>query len=959
MKERSGVCLALKALLAGVCVLLLLLSSAGVVFLLFRHKELTEEVVRLDAQMQALAQSCRLQTGFLRTEPGEAGQLKALDRSRRSHSGAPKQSLDKDEKDMLMLMTYSMVPVKAFVEMCNSSRGICLTGPPGPPGLPGRAGSPGPPGRRGKRGHPGEKGEPGPKGDPGALRLKGETCNDIFIEGPPGPRGPPGPPGPPGPARCPEKTRTNTSREHHHHQTNMLTDSFLTREAVNETRNISSSWSSNETESSTPRPADDARSVLNVTYSKKLLDTNIESDPTQKSDAFNSSGNINDTSMKSDSSYPPQTNNLMNVTTNERWTTTVESVSFHPDYSHNILNDTNMDNVTDTPIKSLTALLSPDLTQNSDVFNGSRNITDTPMKRESVSPPPDYSNDTLTETNTENVTEASINILTVLPTTHPAHDTRDVLNVTDTEKLPDTNLETESFHEDDTSNDTNTENVTDPAINILTVLPTPHPAHDTRDVLNVTDTEKLPDTNLETESFHEDDTSNDTNTENVTDPAFNILTVLPTTHPAHDTRDVLNVTDTEKLPDTNLETESASIHEDYSHNSLNETNTENVTEAAIKLLSDSSHSPHLNVTNNKRWTKTESPKPRPADDDRDALNVADTEKTNIESESASFHPDYSHTLNNNIIETVTGAPIPLVTDSFSTESTQKSDVFNSTRNVIGAPMKSDSSYPPWTNNQMNVTTNDSWTKTECFIKSIKCSEEVTKMQSTYGSWMSDTSQLNEGRYWQAEHFSGRLLMEHKNISAFQNTSIKTIDVKKFYQGCGHVVYKGSFYFHNAGTHRLVKFNLNTRRTNTLIMARSRYNNLTYLFRNSKTYFKFAVDENGLWVIFASNTGDNTMVAKLNPETFSVESVINTAYPTSKAGNAFIACGVLYITDGKDRRVTYAFDLKKESPLDISFDLRPANGILAMLSYYPNKKLLYMWDNSSVKTCKVKLKQTQT
>ncbi|XP_067446073.1 uncharacterized protein [Thunnus thynnus] len=903
MKERSGVCLALKALLAGVCVLLLLLSSAGVVFLLFRHKELTEEVVRLDAQMQALAQSCRLQTGFLRTEPGEAGQLKALDRSRRSHSGAPKQSLDKDEKDMLMLMTYSMVPVKAFVEMCNSSRGICLTGPPGPPGLPGRAGSPGPPGRRGKRGHPGEKGEPGPKGDPGALRLKGETCNDIFIEGPPGPRGPPGPPGPPGPARCPEKTRTNTSREHHHHQTNMLTDSFLTREAVNETRNISSSWSSNETESSTPRPADDARSVLNVTYSKKLLDTNIESDPTQKSDAFNSSGNINDTSMKSDSSYPPQTNNLMNVTTNERWTTTVESVSFHPDYSHNILNDTNMDNVTDTPIKSLTALLSPDLTQNSDVFNGSRNITDTPMKRESVSPPPDYSNDTLTETNTENVTEASINI--------------------------------------------------------LTVLPTPHPAHDTRDVLNVTDTEKLPDTNLETESFHEDDTSNDTNTENVTDPAFNILTVLPTTHPAHDTRDVLNVTDTEKLPDTNLETESASIHEDYSHNSLNETNTENVTEAAIKLLSDSSHSPHLNVTNNKRWTKTESPKPRPADDDRDALNVADTEKTNIESESASFHPDYSHTLNNNIIETVTGAPIPLVTDSFSTESTQKSDVFNSTRNVIGAPMKSDSSYPPWTNNQMNVTTNDSWTKTECFIKSIKCSEEVTKMQSTYGSWMSDTSQLNEGRYWQAEHFSGRLLMEHKNISAFQNTSIKTIDVKKFYQGCGHVVYKGSFYFHNAGTHRLVKFNLNTRRTNTLIMARSRYNNLTYLFRNSKTYFKFAVDENGLWVIFASNTGDNTMVAKLNPETFSVESVINTAYPTSKAGNAFIACGVLYITDGKDRRVTYAFDLKKESPLDISFDLRPANGILAMLSYYPNKKLLYMWDNSSVKTCKVKLKQTQT
>lgn len=140
------------------------------------------------------------------------------------------------------------------------------------------------------------------------------------------------------------------------------------------------------------------------------------------------------------------------------------------------------------------------------------------------------------------------------------------------------------------------------------------------------------------------------------------------------------------------------------------------------------------------------------------------------------------------------------------------------------------------------------------------------------------------------------------------------------------------------------------------MENTRYHNLTYLFRNSKTYFKFAVDENGLWVIFASNVDDSVMVAKLNLKTFSVVSIINTAYPTVKAGNAFIVCGVLYITDDKDRKVTYGFDLQKKSLLDASFDLRPANGILAMLSYYPRKQLLYMWDNSSVKICKVKVKR---
>lgn len=151
-----------------------------------------------------------------------------------------------------------------------------------------------------------------------------------------------------------------------------------------------------------------------------------------------------------------------------------------------------------------------------------------------------------------------------------------------------------------------------------------------------------------------------------------------------------------------------------------------------------------------------------------------------------------------------------------------------------------------------------------------------------------------------------------------------------------------------------RFHLKTGRASALVMADSRYHSLAYLFRNSKTYFKFAVDENGLWVIFAASAGDGVMVAKLRPETFSVEAVINTHYPTAKAGNAFIICGVLYFTDETDRRVTYAFDLYKETPEDVDLDLRPADGILAMVSYYPNKRLLYMWDNSSVKTCAVKL-----
>lgn len=113
-----------------------------------------------------------------------------------------------------------------------------------------------------------------------------------------------------------------------------------------------------------------------------------------------------------------------------------------------------------------------------------------------------------------------------------------------------------------------------------------------------------------------------------------------------------------------------------------------------------------------------------------------------------------------------------------------------------------------------------------------------------------------------------------------------------------------------------------------------------------------MDESGLWVIAASAIDDTLVVAELNHETFSVASVINTGYPKTKAGNAFIAHGILYITDAKDKKITHAFHLEKGKSLVVNCALRSANGILAMLSYYPQKKILYMWDNSSVKMCKV-------
>ncbi|KAF3854937.1 hypothetical protein F7725_022992 [Dissostichus mawsoni] len=879
MKERSGVCLAWKVLLlVGLCALLLL-SSGALVFLLVRQKELTEELVRLEAQMQELSQSCRLQAGVLNQDPAEARELRKLQRSRRHQE----EDLTQEEKDIMMMMAYSMVPVKALMDLCNGSRGDCLTGPPGPKGRAGSAGQQGVPGlegRRGRRGRPGEKGERGPKGDPGPPRPKGETCNDILVEGRPGPRGPAGPPGPPCPARYSNNEVRNNTIEEHIHQNNMLTDSSP---SLADKENTSSTI--NNTEPSTPHAANESQDVLNVTAFKETLNTSKES----------------------------------------------ESVSGHPEYGHDTLNETNSENVTEASIRLLTAPLSQD--QNSGAFNGSGNITDIPMKSAPLSE--DQNSD--------------------------------------------------SFNNSGAIIDTSIKSGKNQNTNLLLFIQTGGGAQYTLNFIKVVDYSQYISLsyNLLDSSLSPQNNNNQKLT-SVFERWINWMfqvTESPTPHPTTN-RDVSH---SEKLQNIKVETESISLNQDGGDGTLNNTNRENATEATITILRAPLSADQNSDAFSNRGTiidkpmRSESPTPHSTDNNRDVSDSEKHQDIKVETESVSLYPGNGHGALKDIkSENATEATLTLLTAPDSAE--QNNDAFkhsgtiidkpmkgaslsvdlervNNTGNINDTPMERDSSHLLQTINRINVKNNKRLTKTECNIRNIKCSEKATKMQSTFGAWMSDASQVDQDRYWLADHFSGRNLVEHRKISASPDTRTKTIDAQGFFQGCGHVVYKSSFYFHNGGSNRLIKFDLNTRRTKTLTMANSRYNHLNYLSRNSKTYFKFAVDENGLWVIFAADTEDDTMVAKLNPDTFSVESVINTHYPTTKAGNAFIVCGVLYFTDDKDRRVSYAFDLMRVSPLDASFDLRPANGTLAMLSYYPNKKVLYMWDNRSVKICKVRLKYT--
>jgi len=72
---------------------------------------------------------------------------------------------------------------------------------------------------------------------------------------------------------------------------------------------------------------------------------------------------------------------------------------------------------------------------------------------------------------------------------------------------------------------------------------------------------------------------------------------------------------------------------------------------------------------------------------------------------------------------------------------------------------------------------------------------------------------------------------------------------------------------------------------------------------SQSYLDFSVDETGLWVIYGLQPTNNTAVAKLNPYSLELEYVWNISVNNQRAGEMFVACGVLYAVDSVNERST--------------------------------------------------------
>ncbi|KAF7243822.1 Noelin-2 [Varanus komodoensis] len=207
-----------------------------------------------------------------------------------------------------------------------------------------------------------------------------------------------------------------------------------------------------------------------------------------------------------------------------------------------------------------------------------------------------------------------------------------------------------------------------------------------------------------------------------------------------------------------------------------------------------------------------------------------------------------------------------------------------------------------------------------------------------------------GQVWYMDgYYKGRRVLEYRTLNDF-------ITGQNFVQhllphpwaGTGHVVFNGSLYYNKYQSNIVVKYHFRSR---SVIVQRSLntagYNNTFPYSWGGFSDIDFMVDENGLWAVYTTNqNAGNIVVSRMDPITLEILRSWDTGYPKRSAGESFIICGTLYVTNshlaGAKIYFAYYTNTSSYEYTDIPFHNQYSH--ISMLDYNPRERVLYTWNN---------------
>uniref|UniRef100_A0A672NXY5 Adhesion G protein-coupled receptor L3-like n=1 Tax=Sinocyclocheilus grahami TaxID=75366 RepID=A0A672NXY5_SINGR len=246
------------------------------------------------------------------------------------------------------------------------------------------------------------------------------------------------------------------------------------------------------------------------------------------------------------------------------------------------------------------------------------------------------------------------------------------------------------------------------------------------------------------------------------------------------------------------------------------------------------------------------------------------------------------------------------------------------------------------------------------LRGVYQSEHLFESDHQSGSWCKDPLQSSNKIYYMPwTPYRTDTLTEYSSKEDFiAGRPTTTYKLPHRVDGTGFVVYDGALFFNKERTRNIVKFDLRTRiKSGEAIIANANYHDTSPYRWGGKSDIDLAVDENGLWVIYATEQNNGRIVvSQLNPYTLRVEGSWDTTYDKRSASNAFMICGILYVVksvyedddnEALGNKIDYMYNTEKSRETQLSIPFPNSYQYIAAVDYNPRDNLLYVWNNYHV------------
>ncbi|CAB1317944.1 unnamed protein product, partial [Coregonus sp. 'balchen'] len=221
----------------------------------------------------------------------------------------------------------------------------------------------------------------------------------------------------------------------------------------------------------------------------------------------------------------------------------------------------------------------------------------------------------------------------------------------------------------------------------------------------------------------------------------------------------------------------------------------------------------------------------------------------------------------------------------------------------------------------------------------------------FGAWMTDPqASPRNNRVWYMDGYTNnKIVKEYKSIADFvSGAGSRTYNLPFKWAGTNHVVYNGSLYYNKVQSNIMVRYHFETGRVVTQrALENAGFHNVYPYTWGGFSDIDLMADELGLWAVYATNqNAGNIVISQLNPETLQILGTWNTEYSKRNAGESFMICGTLYITNSHltGAKVYYSYSTKTSSYeyTDIPFHNQYFH--MSMLDYNARDRALYGWNN---------------